>query len=151
MPVDIDIAKVAKLARLDLTPEELDRYGAQLGDILPFFGSVGFLHPDRTRWTIELLRTLLRACVTVEMRLKHSMACRRPIEYSAQIQPTILTPGHGTFPSGHATEAFMVAHVLSHLMQEQEQRSYGAGSGEQRPWRDPGSADRPPAVELGTH
>jgi aspartyl-tRNA(Asn)/glutamyl-tRNA(Gln) amidotransferase subunit C len=34
MPVDIDIAKVAKLARLDLSDEELARYGAQLGDIL---------------------------------------------------------------------------------------------------------------------
>ena len=34
MPVEIDIAKVAKLARLDLTAEELAQYGAQLGDIL---------------------------------------------------------------------------------------------------------------------
>ena len=34
MPVDIDIAKVAKLARLELSAEELERYGAQLGDIL---------------------------------------------------------------------------------------------------------------------
>ena len=34
MPVDIDIAKVAALARLALDPEELARYGAELGDIL---------------------------------------------------------------------------------------------------------------------
>ena len=34
MPVDIDIAKVAKLARLALTDEELDTYSAQLEDIL---------------------------------------------------------------------------------------------------------------------
>jgi aspartyl-tRNA(Asn)/glutamyl-tRNA(Gln) amidotransferase subunit C len=34
MPVDIDIAKVAKLARLDLSDDELAKYGAQLGDIL---------------------------------------------------------------------------------------------------------------------
>jgi aspartyl-tRNA(Asn)/glutamyl-tRNA(Gln) amidotransferase subunit C len=34
MPVDIDIAKVAKLARIALSPEELARYGAQLGGIL---------------------------------------------------------------------------------------------------------------------
>ena len=34
MPVDIDIAKVAKLARLALTDEELETYGAQLEDIL---------------------------------------------------------------------------------------------------------------------
>jgi len=34
MPVDIDIAKVARLARLALSPEELELYGRQLGDIL---------------------------------------------------------------------------------------------------------------------
>ena len=34
MPVEIDIAKVAKLARIALTEEELEMYGRQLGDIL---------------------------------------------------------------------------------------------------------------------
>lgn len=34
MPVDIDIAKVARLARLALAPEELAEYGRQLTDIL---------------------------------------------------------------------------------------------------------------------
>lgn len=34
MPVEIDIAKVASLARIALTAEELDRYGEQLGAIL---------------------------------------------------------------------------------------------------------------------
>lgn len=34
MPVDIDIAKVARLARLALSEEELEMYGAQLQDIL---------------------------------------------------------------------------------------------------------------------
>lgn len=34
MPVDIDIAKVAKLARLALSDDELEAFGAQLGDIL---------------------------------------------------------------------------------------------------------------------
>jgi aspartyl-tRNA(Asn)/glutamyl-tRNA(Gln) amidotransferase subunit C len=34
MPVDIDIAKVARLARIALTDDELELYGRQLGDIL---------------------------------------------------------------------------------------------------------------------
>jgi aspartyl-tRNA(Asn)/glutamyl-tRNA(Gln) amidotransferase subunit C len=34
MPVDIDIAKVANLARLALSEDELETFGAQLGDIL---------------------------------------------------------------------------------------------------------------------
>ncbi len=34
MPVDIDIARVANLARLALSADELEVFGAQLGDIL---------------------------------------------------------------------------------------------------------------------
>jgi aspartyl-tRNA(Asn)/glutamyl-tRNA(Gln) amidotransferase subunit C len=34
MPVDIDIAKVARLARIALPEGDLERYGAQLVDIL---------------------------------------------------------------------------------------------------------------------
>ncbi len=34
MPIEIDIAHVARLARLDLSPEELDGYKSQLGVIL---------------------------------------------------------------------------------------------------------------------
>jgi aspartyl-tRNA(Asn)/glutamyl-tRNA(Gln) amidotransferase subunit C len=34
MPIDIDIAHVARLARLDLSAEELERYKEQLGVIL---------------------------------------------------------------------------------------------------------------------
>lgn len=34
MPIDIDVAYVARLARLELTEEELEHYGAQLGVIL---------------------------------------------------------------------------------------------------------------------
>ncbi|MGD2051609.1 MAG: Asp-tRNA(Asn)/Glu-tRNA(Gln) amidotransferase subunit GatC, partial [Acidimicrobiia bacterium] len=34
MPVDIDIAKVARLARIALSDEELELYGRQLGVIL---------------------------------------------------------------------------------------------------------------------
>ncbi len=34
MPIDIDVAKVARLARLALAPEELERLRGQLGAIL---------------------------------------------------------------------------------------------------------------------
>ena len=34
MPVEIDIAHVARLARIALTEDELEQYGRQLGDIL---------------------------------------------------------------------------------------------------------------------
>ena len=39
----------------------------------------------------------------------------RPIQTSSDVQPIIQTPGHGSWPSGHATEAFAVAQVFSAL------------------------------------
>ena len=46
MPVDIDIAKVAKLARIALTSEELSEYGHQLEDILEHAERVQALPTD---------------------------------------------------------------------------------------------------------
>jgi hypothetical protein len=71
---------------------------------------------DRTKRTFELVNIVLQFCVYVEMRCKHALACWRPVEYNAQIQPMITTPGHGSFPSGHATQVHAVAHVLKKLL-----------------------------------
>ena len=46
MPVDIDIAKVARLARLALSEEELEGYGHQLEDILEHAERVQSLPTD---------------------------------------------------------------------------------------------------------
>ena len=40
----------------------------------------------------------------------------KPIDYSALIQPIISTPAHSCYPSGHATEAYMVAFILPELL-----------------------------------
>jgi membrane-associated phospholipid phosphatase len=95
-----------------------DRASEILTQMVPqhaFWSSVVMLHPDRNKWTLELLATALRLANLVEMRFKQALACRRPAERSPQIQPIILTPGHGSFPSGHATEAHIVARVLYQL------------------------------------
>jgi len=55
MPVDIDIDHVAKLARLDLTPEEKERLRAQLEVILEHAAKVGEVAADDvppTSWAI---------------------------------------------------------------------------------------------------
>lgn len=46
MPVEIDIAHVARLARLDLSQEELDAYRSQLGVILEHAARVQTLEGD---------------------------------------------------------------------------------------------------------
>ena len=66
--------------------------------------------------------------IFVEMRFKHGLACRRPHEYSPQVQPIILTPAHGTLPSGHATEAFTAALVLWRLLRDADTKPYNHSS-----------------------
>ena len=48
-----------------------------------------------------------------------NFGCFRPIELSPQVQPIIATPGHATFPMGHAVQAYAVARVLDVVSMEQ--------------------------------
>jgi membrane-associated phospholipid phosphatase len=112
----------------DLRGDRTSEILSQMGGAGAFLSSISFLHPDRSRWTLELLAAALRMANSVEMRLKHAFACRRPVEYSPQVQPMILTPSHGTFPSGHATEAFVVAIVLASLLRYSSGSVYGSSS-----------------------
>jgi hypothetical protein len=104
----------------DLREDRASEILAQLGPPVAFWSSVVNLHPDRTRWTLELLDMALRLSNFVEMRFKNALAVRRPIDYSPQVQPMILTPGHGSLPSGHATEAFMIAYILWQLFKTKD-------------------------------
>lgn len=110
----------------DLRPDRAGEIISQLAAPTGFLSAIGFLRPDRTRWTLELLGVVFRLAQFVEMRAKHALACRRPIEFSAQVQPIILTPGHGSLPSGHATEAFALARVLWYLMKSGGAQPYDA-------------------------
>jgi PAP2 superfamily len=76
------------------------------------------LRPDRYRATLEFLDVALNFTVTVVFRFKQMFGCPRPFEYSAAIQPLVTTPGHDSWPSGHATESFLQARILATLSQK---------------------------------
>jgi membrane-associated phospholipid phosphatase len=116
----------------DLRPDRAAEILAQTTDIASFAGSIGLLHPERTSRTLELLAVLSEAASIIALRFKHALAARRPIEYSAQVQPIIQTPPHSTFPQGHATQAFMQAYVISELVAGGEAAAYGE---HKRVWR----------------
>jgi len=104
------------LSWAELRNERATEIMAQIDPQYAFWSSIVYLHPERTRRTFELINMVLQFCVYVEMRFKHALACWRPVEYNAQIQPMMTTPGHGSFPSGHATQAHAVAYVLKRLL-----------------------------------
>jgi hypothetical protein len=104
------------LSWAELRDERATEIMAQIDPPYAFWSSIIYMHPDRTKRTFELINILLQFCVYVEMRFKHALGCWRPVEYNAQVQPMITTPGHGSFPSGHATQVHAVAHVLKALL-----------------------------------
>jgi membrane-associated phospholipid phosphatase len=104
------------LSWAELRNERATEILAQIDPPYAFWSSIVYMHPERTKRTFELINLVLQFCVYIEMRLKHALACWRPVEYNAQVQPMITTPGHGSFPSGHATQVFAVAHVLKALL-----------------------------------
>jgi hypothetical protein len=111
---EAQIPKVLSWA--ELRNERATEILAQIDPQYAFWSSIVYMHPDRTKRTFELVNILLQFCVYVEMRFKHALACWRPVEYNAEIQPMITTPGHGSFPSGHATQAHAVAFLLKALL-----------------------------------
>jgi hypothetical protein len=112
----------------DLREDRASEVLAQIDGPAAFLSSIAYLRVDRTRWTLELLDAALRLAEFVEMRLKHALACRRPIEYSPQVQPMVLTPSHGSLPSGHATESFTGAIVLWSLLRASKLEPYANDS-----------------------
>ena len=105
------IANYSEL-RGDRTAEIL----AQMNGGGAFWASIIGLTTHRHKYTIELLSLAMSLASHVEMRFKHAFACQRPMELSPQIQPMIPTPGHASWPSGHATEAYLTCALLQSLL-----------------------------------
>lgn len=106
MPKSDDLASRERLAEIT----------AQVAPPLAFWCAALPMHPDRMPRTLELIDlTLLLSSFAVQ-RFKHALAVARPNQVDPRIFPAILTPAHASLPSGHATEAFAVAQMLTSLL-----------------------------------
>jgi hypothetical protein len=100
------------MALADLRAERAEEILSQIDHQWGVWGTLLPLRPDLKPRTLEVLQAMVWLCVSVEMRFKQVMGVRRPQDLSVQVQPIITTPGHGTFPMGHATQAYAVAEIL---------------------------------------
>jgi hypothetical protein len=103
------------IADAELREDRVSEILMQTTDIWAFFASILPIGPDKTPATWLLITIAQQLAMHVEMRFKHELACARPDEYSAQVQPMIRTPGHGTYPMGHMCEATLATAVLVEL------------------------------------
>ena len=94
-----------------------------------FFASVLNLQPGRHRFTYEAMSAVFHCSTVVVMQFKHHWAIRRPADRSALVQPVLVTPGHGSYPAGHAVQCHFVAAVLKQLLTDAEKINVGPDAG----------------------
>lgn len=99
----------------ELRGERLAEIEVQKSDLISFFASILPLCPDRSQRSIEFLGFAMEIAGALAQRFKLAFACPRPYFFSPLLQPMIPTPEHGSWPSGHATQAFTLATVLAAL------------------------------------
>ncbi|WP_295042369.1 phosphatase PAP2 family protein [uncultured Paracoccus sp.] len=116
-PKVADFSRAAPLvtAYAELRSDRLTEILAQQRYLIPFFSSILPLDPVRNPALAEMLEVGLALVTPVVMRVKLALGCPRPNQFSDRIQPVIPEPAHPTLPSGHATQAFTLATMLSLL------------------------------------
>jgi membrane-associated phospholipid phosphatase len=62
--------------------------------------------------TFEVLRVGITLPNSVAVYYKNLFQRDRPSRLSAAVDPMIEVPGHAAYPSGHATQAYLAAHLL---------------------------------------
>jgi hypothetical protein len=104
---------------LDMAALREDRLGeilTQVGVPYSYFAMLLNLQPGRHRYTYELMSAALILSGLAVMQFKHHFAVRRPADHSPLIQPVLLTPSHGSYPAGHASQSNILAEVLHELV-----------------------------------
>lgn len=103
-------------AATDQRKDRFEEVLAQMEFPWPLWVAALNLQPGRHRHTIEMIGQALGFATAVYHRSKQELACLRPADRSPLVQPIIATPEHGSLPSGHATESYLVATLLPALL-----------------------------------
>jgi subtilisin family serine protease len=72
--------------------------------------------PDAYPKTWQLINTMADLALVPVMHFKKKFARPRPNQIEPRIEPLIDVPGHPAYPSGHSTQNFLIAHVLSEVI-----------------------------------
>ena len=95
-----------------------DRLGEILSQVVipyPFFAMVLNLQPGRHRYIFELLAAAFNLAAAAGQVFKHHFRVARPADRTPLIEPVVQTPGHGSYPAGHATQCHIAKAVLAEL------------------------------------
>jgi len=72
--------------------------------------------PDAYPKTWQLMNTMSDLALMPVMHFKKRFARARPTQVEPRIEPLLEVPGHPAYPSGHSTQNFLIAHLLSEVI-----------------------------------
>ncbi|MEO6434794.1 MAG: hypothetical protein ABIP55_03395, partial [Tepidisphaeraceae bacterium] len=98
-----------------LRAERMSEILTQVTLPVSFFAALLNLQRGRFRNTLELLTVAAAYASVVGQRFKHHFRVLRPADRSSLVQPVLLTPQHGAFPAGHATQCHLLKALLAEL------------------------------------
>ena len=112
--IEAEIAALVEIAefRAGVQAEALERRENVVGDFRGLLTFKAGSHP----WTTPLCHAALRVGQFLALHQKKRHMRGRPSTVSPALMPPIDPPGHPAYPSGHATEAYLIALVLAEVM-----------------------------------
>jgi hypothetical protein len=131
-------AEIRELIELiDYRPGVMTEALMQRDDMLKYWCGVLMFGASSHPFTYDLMEIALRVGQLQAMHYKR-MANRapgaregrgrpRPSQVSPALMPPIEVPGHASFPSGHATEAYLISFCLERVMPVAVNRRYDTG------------------------
>lgn len=89
---------------------------AQMTDMVGYWAGLLMFSPYSHPWTFRLARTAIVVGEFLAMHYKRQKQRARPSQLSPALMPPIAVPGHASYPSGHATQAYLVSQLLGQVM-----------------------------------
>jgi membrane-associated phospholipid phosphatase len=111
----------AETERADALGEILSQDSSFIGDFFGLMGGSPSTHPK----TSAMMVSASMVAGMVVQHFKWLNNRRRPSQVCPALRPPIQVPGHAAYPSGHATQAFLIAHSLAAIFPKKSE--LGAG------------------------
>ena len=89
---------------------------AQRSNFLGYWQGVLTFNASSHPWTCDLCEIALRVGQFQAMHYKNVFNRPRPSQLLMALMPPIDPPGHAAYPSGHATEAYIISAMLKEVM-----------------------------------
>jgi membrane-associated phospholipid phosphatase len=125
--VESELAELAAL--IDYRPAVMSEALAQLDNFIVYFRGVLSFTPSSHPWTHGLSTIALRVGEFQVMHYKARFNRPRPSVLSPRLMPPIDVPGHAAFPSGHSTQAHLVALSLAQVLPQAASQGFNPQTG----------------------